>query len=53
MGMDELGSGEVGIKRGITPAGDIPLVSVDETATSLFGDEYDIDVWGEILGPLG
>jgi hypothetical protein len=26
---DELGSGVVGIKRGLTPAGDIPLVSVD------------------------
>lgn len=29
MGMDEHGSGEVGIKQGHVPAGYIPLVSVD------------------------
>jgi hypothetical protein len=29
IGEDELGSGVVGIKQGLTPAGLIPLVSVD------------------------
>lgn len=29
MGMDEFGSGEVGIKQGQSPAGYIPLVSKD------------------------
>ena len=28
VGEDELGSGEVGLKRGIVPAGDIPLVAI-------------------------
>lgn len=30
VGEDELGSGEVGIKQGLVPAGCVPLVSVDE-----------------------
>ncbi len=29
IGEDEFGSGEVGLKRGLVPAGDIPLVSID------------------------
>jgi hypothetical protein len=29
MGVDELGSGEIGIKQGRVPAGNIPLVSID------------------------
>lgn len=29
IGEDEYGSGVIGLKRGITPAGDIPLVSID------------------------
>jgi hypothetical protein len=31
VGEDELGSGEVGLKQGLTPAGMIPLVAVDES----------------------
>lgn len=30
MGMDEMGSGEVGIKQGVVPAGHIPIVSIDK-----------------------
>jgi hypothetical protein len=30
VGEDELGSGEVGVKQGMTPAGCIPLVSVSQ-----------------------
>lgn len=28
LGEDELGSGEIGLKRGLVPAGDIPMVVV-------------------------
>lgn len=31
IGEDEFGSGEVGIKQGIVPAGCIPLVSIDRS----------------------
>lgn len=31
LGEDELGSGEVGLKQAVVPAGTIPLVSVKET----------------------
>jgi hypothetical protein len=30
VGEDEFGSGEIGIKRGLCPAGDIPLVSIHQ-----------------------
>lgn len=30
VGEDELGSGEIGIKQGLCPAGLVPLVSVDK-----------------------
>jgi hypothetical protein len=31
LGEDELGSGEIGIKQGLVPAGMIPLVSIDRS----------------------
>lgn len=31
VGEDELGSGKVGLKQGLVPAGMIPLVSTDQT----------------------
>jgi hypothetical protein len=31
IGLDEFGSGQVGLKRAIVPAGDIPLVAIDRT----------------------
>lgn len=34
IGEDEMGSGEIGIKGGITPAGYIPLVAVDREKIS-------------------
>ena len=37
LGEDELGSGQVGLKQGIVPAGCIALVAVDE---SKMGQEY-------------
>lgn len=29
IGEDEFGSGKVGLKRGLVPAGDVPLVAID------------------------
>lgn len=38
MGMDELGSGTVGIKQGRVPAGYIPLVSIDREKIAKYRD---------------
>jgi len=41
LGEDELGSGEIGIKRGRVPAGDIPLVAVDEEKMGNLSEQLD------------
>lgn len=36
VGEDELGSGEIGLKQGVTPVGIIPLVGIDESKMARF-----------------
>lgn len=36
LGLDEFGSGEIGLKRGLTPAGDIPMVAISREKLEKF-----------------
>ena len=50
LGVDELGSGEIGLKQAKVPAGYVPMVAIDESKMDRKEITLQLDVMGKMYG---